>query len=73
MTGGQAIRTARRYREMSQAELASLYGVCTRTVQRWEKDTVQLKWDTVKAVVEQVCDLKLGFVLLLEQQSNENN
>lgn len=64
MTGGEVIRAARRYREMSQSEVASIYGVSLRTVQRWEKSK-NLKFETVFAVVEQVCNLKLGHVLLM--------
>ncbi len=49
---------------MTQSEVAALYGVSLRTVQRWEKSK-SLHFEIVFAVVEQVCNLKLGHVLLM--------
>ncbi|MBD1583479.1 helix-turn-helix transcriptional regulator [Pseudoalteromonas sp. McH1-7] len=63
MTGGQVIKVARTFRAMSQEDVARIYGVSPRTVQRWESDKGKLPFDTVSAIVEQVCQLSLIQVL----------
>lgn len=68
--GGFLIKQARTLRGFTQQELADMYGVSLKSIQRWECYAVEPKFCDVYAVVTQIC--KLDFAKL-EEQLHENH
>ena len=75
MTGGkivrgcEVLRTGRKLRGFSQAEVASYYGVCLKTYRRWEKGERSVSYDALTAICGSVFKLDLAE---LEKKVREN-
>ncbi|MBO1894207.1 helix-turn-helix transcriptional regulator [Shewanella sp. BF02_Schw] len=52
--GFEILKTGRRIRGLTQAEVAETYGVNSKTYQRWERGQTPVSYDDLAAICDQV-------------------
>src|SRR5215213_4816730 len=72
MTSGELIRAARLRAELSQAELADRLGLPSSSIARWETDTVEPGFSTLRRVL-QACGFDIPPVLVPYQRDPERD
>src|SRR6266496_2612202 len=72
MTSGELIRAARLRAELSQAELADRLGLPSSSIARWETDTVEPGFSTLRRVL-QACGFDLSPTLVPFERDPERD
>lgn len=65
--GGDLIRACRSFRGLTQNDVARLYGVAVRTLQRWETKKAEPTFSETRAVCEEVCKVDLALAMQLQK------
>lgn len=58
--GFEILKTGRRIRGLTQAEVAETYGVNSKTYQRWERGQTPVSYDDLTAICNQVFRIPLS-------------
>lgn len=72
MTTGELIRSARLRADLSQKDLAQRLGMASSSIARWETDTVEPSYSTLRRVL-QACGFDIPPVLVAYQRDPERD
>ena len=72
MTSGDLIRAARLRAELSQEQLAERLGLARSSIARWETDTVEPGFSTLRRVL-QACGFDLSLALIPFERNHERD